>query len=371
MRIPIDTNIGVVGAGVSGLLLTNELIQRGYKVQLIGPKDHKNQLLGTWRSTLTPEPQCDYVVSSWKAWDFCFAGQAFSHVGSHYRYEVIDGKAMRLGLEKTLDSDANCTRHFEQVVGISQTDFKYIATLEGNGAIDSLDFLVDTRPPERATGCCIQQFFGFYLEASPREINLMRPLIMDYPPAADQLNESVFIYALPISEQKVLIEATIFDVEPRDQDYFVYHIEKWLRGRKKEDLLSSVLEKEGGLLPMGETVPRFRIANSFGTAGGGTRPSTGYTLLGIEQQISRINNWTVSEGIPKFEYSRLAKFMDAKFLNVLRNEPHNMRQIFHKMAERMNGDEFANFLSDNFPISDAVKLIYKLPKTPFIRNYFG
>ena len=61
-----------------------------------------------------------------------------------------------------------------------------------------------------------------------------------------------------------------------------------------------------------------------------------------------VDLWTIDGGIPRFEFSTLSQFMDAKFLKVLRNEPSRMKEIFHEMAIGMTGDEFAGFLSPNF-----------------------
>ena len=62
MTISRDDSIGIVGAGLSGLLLANQLIARGYEVTLFGEKDNRNQLLGSWRNAATPSPQKHYVL---------------------------------------------------------------------------------------------------------------------------------------------------------------------------------------------------------------------------------------------------------------------------------------------------------------------
>ena len=62
--------------------------------------------------------------------------------------------------------------------------------------------------------------------------------------------------------------------------------------------------------------------------------------------------------------------MDSRFLRVLRNEPESMSEIFYKMSRGMTGDEFARFLADRFNIRIAAKVIRKMPKLLFLRNYF-
>ena len=47
-----------------------------------------------------------------------------------------------------------------------------------------------------------------------------------------------------------------------------------------------------------------------------------------------------------------------------------MKEIFLKMAEGMTGDDFAKFLTDKFDILIAAKVIFKMPKLLFLRNYY-
>jgi len=363
-------SFGIVGAGVSGLLLANQLVAEGYRVHLFGEKDERNQILGCWRDSITPSPQINHLLGSWESWEFKFDEDNFSQEGLRYRYEVIDGKAMKQSIEKSLQQNPNCFRKTKNVADIKQLISSYKVSFEKASESVEVDFLVDTRPPRRTSSCCIQQFVGLYLKISPSEIGLDRPLIMDYGPWEDEQDSSVFIYALPLSSNRVLVEATSFNTKVREEDFFRRHIEKWWAIRTDKNLMEKTECKESGILPMGETKPLFRLENSFGAAGGATRPATGYTLQGIERQLLATSRWTLNGGIPNFEFSKLSQFMDSKFLRVLRNEPESMRMIFHRMSRGMTGDEFARFLVDRFSIGVAVKVIRKMPKLLFLRNYF-
>ena len=370
MTISRDDSIGIVGAGLSGLLLANQLIARGYEVTLFGEKDNRNQILGSWRNAATPSPQKHYVLGNWHSWEFQFNNQKFLQKGAKYHYEVIDGKAMKLDIENSLQRVSNCTRILENIASIKRHDRGHEVSFESGRQSVPVDFLVDTRPPFRATSCCVQQFMGLYVNIAPSDIGLDKPLIMDYGSCGTEKDNSAFIYALPLSNGRVLIEATTFDVKVRNDSFFLRNIESWWSLRTEQNLKDKIECKESGILPMGKIKPRFNPENSFGSAGGATRPATGYTLVGIERQLQTTDLWTISGGIPKFEFSKLSQFMDSKFLRVLRNEPSSMREIFHEMARGMTGDEFARFLSDRFNLRIAAKVIYKMPKRLFLRNLF-
>ena len=53
MTVSKSKSFGIVGAGVSGLLLANQLVAEGYRVHLFGEKDERNQILGCWRDSIT------------------------------------------------------------------------------------------------------------------------------------------------------------------------------------------------------------------------------------------------------------------------------------------------------------------------------
>ena len=122
-------------------------------------------------------------------------------------------------IEKYLQHSPNCFRKTKNVAHIKQQISSYKVSFEKASESVEVDFLVDTRPPRRTSSCCIQQFVGLYLKISPSEIGLDRPLIMDYGPWEDEQDSSVFIYALPLSSNRVLVEAPSLNTRVREEDF--------------------------------------------------------------------------------------------------------------------------------------------------------
>ena len=81
MTVSKNKSFGIVGAGVSGLLLANQLVAEGYRVHLFGEKDERNQILGCWRDSVTPSPQINHLLGSWGSWEFRFDEDNFSQEG--------------------------------------------------------------------------------------------------------------------------------------------------------------------------------------------------------------------------------------------------------------------------------------------------
>jgi len=66
-------------------------------------------------------------------------------------------------------------------------------------------------------------------------------------------------------------------------------------------------------------------------------------------------------------HSKFELCMDRIFIKVLRKYPSIAPGIFIKMAEKLTGDEFAKFLSGEANYKIWLKVIYSMPKTPFIK----
>ena len=95
----------------------------------------------------------------------------------------------------------------------------------------------------------------------------------------DQKNETRFIYSLPFSSKRALIEYTLFSETLISDKEYEHGIKEYLNKRGINDY--RVLEKEKGNIPM--TCFPFEKSNTdkliyIGTAGGWTKPSTGYTI---------------------------------------------------------------------------------------------
>lgn len=139
--------------------------------------------------------------------------------------------------------------------------------------------VIDARGPARSqlagrTG--YQKFLGLDVVLR-RPHRLARPLLMDATVA--QHDGFRFVYALPLSADRVLIEDTYFSDDARlDPAVLRGRLRSWADGQGME--IAQVLREEQGILPMPcaaspvSTVPPLRA----GYAGGWINPATGYSL---------------------------------------------------------------------------------------------
>jgi lycopene beta-cyclase len=199
---------------------------------------------------------------------------------------------------------------------------------------------------------------------------LKNPILMDFDitmVAADAVN---FIYVLPIGEQRLFVEATIFSYDVAAKTDFYRAIDDWLDQHFAESILrNDQHEAEFATIPMGQVRPIEPSLVGCGVGGGATRASTGYAFKGAERQIQQLLLQAVSERrLQHVEaYSRRARLMDAIFLEVTKTDIQVLPELFGAMASRLNGDDFADFLSDSGGWGPLIRTILAAPKWPFIK----
>ena len=102
-----------------------------------------------------------------------------------------------------------------------------------------------------------------------------------------------------------------------------------------------------------------------------TRLSTGYTFLNIQDHSKYIRmNIDKIENAKRFGLGKKYKILDKIFLNVLRENPERMPDIFYKIFHN-NELKAIKFLSNKSSLIDDLSIILKMPKWIFIKSLFN
>ena len=98
-----------------------------------------------------------------------------------------------------------------------------------------------------------------------------------------------------------------------------------------------------------------------------------YAFSFIQKQVEQIVNMQVPNQPLKVEvpHSQFEISMDKIFLSVIRKNPLLAPLIFTNMAQSLNGDNFACFLSGQANLKIWCKVVLSMPKIPFILALFG
>ena len=214
----------------------------------------------------------------------------------------------------------------------------------------------------------LQHFRGWVLETDTDQFDPDTGILMDFRTGQEQ--GTTFLYVLPLSSRKALVEYTVFSnaVLPPEQ----YHAA--LR-TYVGDILSigsyRVLEEEAGVIPMTNESFPFHRDNLYhiGTAGGRTKPSTGYTFRLIQQQADEIVQQLVGnrEVLTAKPAAGRFRFYDSTFLHVLSRGRLEGMKIFTTLFARNEAPSVFRFLDNESTFGEELRLLNTLPKPEFAK----
>lgn len=247
-------------------------------------------------------------------------------------------------------------------------------------------WVIDTRPavlPVVGGATLWQSFLGWEIEAEHAMFESSVADLMDFELGSSAEASAVsFVYVLPLSSTRALIEPTVFSREPQSLEQLTAMMYSVLATRLG-NVAYTILRRETGVLPMGlvqthSTVSVGTKQASFeasgylraGLAAGAARPSTGYAFTRIQHWAdacaSRIGDG--QEPCPQPRDPVLLRAMDHLFLLVLRNQPRIGPRLFFTLFTAVRTERVIRFLSDRATKLDLLCIVLALPARPFFRE---
>jgi lycopene beta-cyclase len=213
----------------------------------------------------------------------------------------------------------------------------------------------------------LQHFKGWTVRTSGHGLNTQRVHLMDF--RTSQRHGTAFVYTLPLSEQEVFVEYTLFTTELLLPEHYDEALKEYI-GQVLGVHEYEVVEEESGIIPM--TNHRFRRAEGslvrIGTAGGDTRASTGYTFTHTQRTIDRILA-NVRSGKPVYPFTdHPAKnyYFDSTILEVLHRGTYPGSLIFEHMFSRLPASLILKFLDSETNFLEDLRIMNSVNKKPFI-----
>ncbi len=246
---------------------------------------------------------------------------------------------------------------------------KNINFFKSTNEIDNSNSIIFNSVPkfENNHGNLWQHFCGVEIETDKDFFDENIFNLMDF--ACDQRNKVHFFYTLPFTKRNALVETTwiseLSDEKLKDYDEQI------------DNYLSNHLNIRNCKISFKETgaIPLFRQKNIkklneiyIGSAGGMTRLSTGYTFLNIQEQSKYIRkNIENIKNVNLYKIKKKYDFLDKILLKVLRNNSHDMSNIFFKVFNS-SPKAAINFLSNKSNFFEDLEIISKMPKWKFIKE---
>jgi lycopene beta-cyclase len=389
-------DIILAGGGLAGLTLALELARRPFflgKKALLIDRDEKEKNDRTWCFWATEDEPLPPVV--FKTWRDCrFFSPRFSQKLdiAPYRYHMVRG----LDFYRWAKAELAKAPHIQRITaniqsidadtGIVQTDRgDFHAEHIFNSALSRLPLLPQpspiypnpplsifppsavSRPP---SAVLLQHFKGWLLETAAPAFDPDVVTFMDY--RLEQRGETRFVYVLPFSPTRALVEFTVFSLALCAAEEYDAQLSRYVREFLKiKDF--RVEEEEFGVIPMAdlpfETGPEGRVTH-IGTVGGFVKASSGYAFKRTQRKLRAFAEAWERSGQPDPSVMRSAwryRFFDSVMLQALNSGEVRGSDFFTLLFQKLPAHEVFRFLDEDATLLQQARVATAPPVWPFLK----
>ncbi|MCX5401263.1 lycopene cyclase family protein [Streptomyces sp. NBC_00102] len=378
-------DVVIVGAGAAGLSLAYRLCAPDAPVPLSvllvdAPPGPLRPPPRTWCFWEEPDGEFDAALSA--SWERLRVrapdGTATVAVPAPLRYKMLRSDAFAALVGAGLDAATGFRRAEMTVRTVRDAG-------GGGGEVVGEDargrrtvvrgrYVFDSRPPRRlpaARTTLLQHFTGWFVHTERPVFDADTADLMDFRTPQPRHGLS-FAYVLPLDARSALVEYTEFSREPLEPAAYEQALDHHL-GEVLGASPYRVSATEHGVIPMtdGRFPPRAgRSVFRIGTAGGATRPSTGYTFGAVQRQ-SRSLAAALREGKrppvhPAYRARSLA--MDAVMLRALDTGRVDGAGFFTGLFRSVPAARLLRFLDGSAPLREELLVGLRTPVVPMLRT---
>ena len=363
----------ICGAGLSGLVLSHKIINDRFfdnKSILIIDKDLSHKDHKTWCFWEDKESVWnDYVVKSWNT--ICFKSSGINKETrlENFSYKMIKSEFFFESLIQKIRNEKNFTVVEDEIIDISEDS---VITIKTKSKIYHSDFvfnsLFDLNNLKSNYPLLIQHFKGWTIQTENNFFNDEVATIMDF--SINQKKDTRFFYVLPTSKNKALVEFTLFSKSFLNDNEYDIELKKYIKQIGINNYV--IIEKEKGAIPM--TCHPFDENNSkkiinIGTAGGWTKPSSGYTFKFVDKNCDKIISFLKKEKFSKkISFKTRHWIYDLIFLHVLHTKNDLGKKLFEKMFLKNKTELVLRFLDNDTSLNEEINIASSFPKILFTKS---
>ena len=373
----LDYDYIICGGGASGLSIASGLSQDSYflnkKILIIDPEFPKKEDDRTWCFWENEKSQWDDLT--FHKWEkVIFRSKEIDKVISlnPLRYKMLKSMSYYNKGNEIVSKNSNIKSLKEKVIDVKDNG-NYCEVITENGHYSStkvFNSILNWKllKDNKKYPLLIQHFEGWFIKTEEDIFNEKEATFMDF--SIEQNSNTRFMYVLPFSKREALVEYTLFSKDILDKKGYKSAIVDYL---KKAGIKNyTVTNKEFGKIPM--TGFPFHKQNSkniiyIGSAGGWSKPSTGYTFKNIERKSKTLLKFLKKQDNFK-KYSRRTRFWfyDLIFLDVLYQNNHLGRKLFTEMFENNPPELIFKFLDEKSNFIDELKIMSSFSTSIFIKT---
>ncbi len=207
----------------------------------------------------------------------------------------------------------------------------------------------------------LQHFKGWLIETKQPIFNHSEATFMDFRVSQDK--GAAFVYVLPISSTRALVEYTFFNKYVLNQSSYDELLENYLEIHlrlNRSDYFK--IETEFGVIPMTNHQFNANTGNviNIGTNGGWTKPSSGFTFQFIQKNSDVLVAKLKLDKRPVLEKNlKIAKynFYDSTLLNILYYNKLGASEIFFNLFLKNKSRVILQFLDNETTLFEDIKIM--------------
>jgi lycopene beta-cyclase len=375
-------DILISGAGAAGLSLAYYLSKSSLsnKKILLLDKDAKDSNDRTWCFWSKEKPE--FKSAQKVHWDnLSFTGKDFEKTSSihPYHYYHVKGSDFYCEIKNHLSLFPNIEFRQEPIQKIkSKEGFVEVYTeynkYEATWIFNSIPQFSPAFPLAENT---IKQYFkGYFIKTEEASFSEDTAKLMDFSMNQASKGEIKFFYVLPFSSREALVECTVLSKNKENPEEYKPDLEEYIQQKLKIQNFT-ITEEERGMIPMTtQKMPSKSSERVFhiGTAGGMTKPSSGYTFRNIQRSCeSFVNQWQLNYNLPPLSFiqtNKRSKFYDNLLLHIIQHHPAQFQSVMEVLFQRNSMPQVLKFLDEETHLGEEIKLFLNLPWKPFLNAIY-
>ena len=343
----------IIGGGCAGLSLAyelelhNKLLNKTLAIIETRPDYKRDKTWSFWK--VFDHNFQDCVIKSWENFSINTSGSSHELKNKGHPYQSIDSGKFYNKINLKLSRNKNI-QFFKNINELNTKNSIIFNSVYDKSANKSKLW---------------QHFQGIEIETNKNIFDDQILNLMDFN--CEQRDAVHFFYTLPFSKKKALVETTwLSNLEDKSYMNYDLQLENYIKNNLGiKNYKINFTEK--GVIPLFYPEVKNKDKINIGSAGGMTRLSTGYTFLNIQEhsKFIRENLDNIKDKKP-YHIGKKYEFLDNVFLNVLKNNPEKMPNIFLKMF-KASSNTVIKFLSNKSNFFEDLIIISKMPKWIFVK----
>jgi len=316
----------------------------------------------------------NFLTKKWSNINFKTSNVNLNFELDDMTYNMIKSHDFFDTIKRNIKSKLNVEILYDEVLSIDHESKNVVISTKNHSYVASKVFnsipLFSPYKKNSNLKMLLQHFKGLTIKTKKKCFDDKKATIMDF--SIDQKNETRFFYILPVSSNEALIEYTLFSKKVLNDSEYDQEISSYLEKNGISDY--KIKSNEKGVIPM--TCFDFAKYNTknlinIGTAGGWTKPSTGYTFKFIDKKSSQLLSFLeTNNDFRKFDRKTRFWYYDRIFLDVLYYQNHLGSYLFERLFMKNKIENIFRFLDNESSILNDIKITLSLPKLLFTKTFF-